>query len=46
MTQTLRSHLTPEVEMERYGRAAGIVAGCVAILAGLYFVCLYLLAGY
>ncbi|HUI79784.1 MAG TPA: hypothetical protein VLY24_17780 [Bryobacteraceae bacterium] len=45
MAQTLRSHLTPEAEMARYGRAAGIVACCVAILAGLYFVCLYLLAG-
>jgi hypothetical protein len=42
MAQTLRS---PEVEMERFGRVAGIVAGCIAILAGLYFVCLFLLAG-
>ena len=45
MAQTLRSRFTPEAEMERYGRAAGIVAGCVAILGAFYFVCLYLLAG-
>lgn len=45
MAQSLRS-LTPDAEMERYGRAAGIVACCVAILAGLYFAVLYLLAGY
>jgi len=45
MAQTLRSHLTSEAEMDRSGRVAGIVAGCVAILAGLYFVCLYLLVG-
>ena len=44
MAQTLRSHLSPAAEMDRYGRAAGIVSGCLAILAGLYFVCLYLLA--
>ena len=45
MAQILRSLFTPEAEIERYGRVAGIVAGCVAFLAGLYFVCLYLLAG-
>jgi hypothetical protein len=45
MAQTLRSHLTPEAEIERYGHIAGIVAGCVAILGTLYFVCLYLFAG-
>jgi hypothetical protein len=45
MAQTIRSHLTPEAETDRFGHAAGIVAGCVAILAGLYFVCLYLLSG-
>jgi predicted HNH restriction endonuclease len=44
MAQTLRSHVTPEAEMERYERAAGIVAGCVAILGAVYFVCLFLLA--
>ena len=44
MAETLRSHLTPEAEMDRSGRIAGIMAGCVAILAGLYFVCLFLLA--
>lgn len=45
MAQSLRAHLTPEAEMERYRHMAGIVTGCVAILAGLYFVCLFLLAG-
>ena len=45
MAQDIGSNLTPDPQMERYRRTAGIVACCVAILAGLYFVCLYLLAG-
>ena len=46
MAQTLRSQLTPEAEMERFRRVAGMVAGYIAILGVLYFVCLYLLVGY
>ena len=39
-----QSQVISEDEMKRYGRAAGIVACCVAMLAGLYFACLYLLS--
>jgi hypothetical protein len=44
MAQTLRSRLTPEAEMERYGYVAGIVAVSVVILGIAYFVCLYVLS--